>query len=301
MLALPSRAALRRKAAALSPVNTVREAARVIVSLQALEIDAHAPAAICHGSEKALHDVRVASRRLKAGMSLFRELYPVRWPVIHDRAREVISGLRVERDLDVRMLRLRMMRADRTATKELRELARRLFTVVERERRMLLGRTWTVPFLGKRMREFIPELWNPRTARTPELERSLSGRLRELSREALLIIPPAAVERHAGIQHRLRIRCKALRYSLEMVEWRMGSEASWRIRILRNAQDVLGELHDVDVFLEFLAAQARRRPAPPRSPLREMREHMAQERRRHYASFMDLRPELERACASHNF
>jgi CHAD domain-containing protein len=301
MLILPSRAALRRKAASLSPVNTVREAAKVLNSLQALEIDAHAPAAICNGNEKALHDMRVASRRLKAGMALFRELYPLRWPVIRDRAKEVIGGLRLERDLDVRMARLKVMRADRTATKELRELARRLFTVVERERRSLLGRTWTVPFLDKRMREFLPELWRPRTSCMPELEKSLSGRLRELSREALLLIPSAVVERHAGVQHRLRIRCKALRYSLEMVEWRMGAEASWRLEVLRNVQDAIGELHDVDVFLEFLSAQARRRPAPPGRPLREMRETMAQERARHFISFMGKRPELERACAPHNF
>ena len=211
------------------------------------------------------------------------------------------GGLRTERDLDVRLLRLREMRADRTATEELRKLARRLFAVVERERKALLGRTWTVSFLGKRMQEFIPELWRPCTACAPELEKGLSGRLRELAREALVLIPPAAVERHAGVQHRLRIRCKALRYSLEMMEWRMGERASRTINVLRDVQDVLGEVHDVDVFVEFFSSQARRRPAMPRRPLREMRERMAQERKRHFAVFTGLRPELERVCAPHNF
>jgi CHAD domain-containing protein len=109
------------------------------------------------------------------------------------------------------------------------------------------------------------------------------------------------VERHAGVQHRLRIKCKSLRYSLEMLEWRMGKEATWRIAVLRKAQDVLGDIHDTDVFLEFISSLERLPPAARKKPCRELTASLREERKRHFAAFLGLRAELERAATLHNF
>ncbi len=53
--------------------------------------------------------------------------------------------------------------------------------------------------------------------------------------------------------HRLRVRCKQLRYTLEMFEPRLGSGAAPLIAQLKRAQDDLGDMHDATVERELVA------------------------------------------------
>lgn len=60
--------------------------------------------------------------------------------------------------------------------------------------------------------------------------------------------------------HRLRVRCKQLRYTLEMFESRLGQGAAPLIAQLKQAQDDLGDMHDATVERELVADLAADHP-----------------------------------------
>lgn len=60
--------------------------------------------------------------------------------------------------------------------------------------------------------------------------------------------------------HRLRVRCKQLRYTLELFEPRLGEGAAPLIAQLKQAQDDLGDMHDATVERELVARLAQDEP-----------------------------------------
>ncbi len=80
--------------------------------------------------------------------------------------------------------------------------------------------------------------------------RIISVRLRELRKLA-----PRALEAEAKVsQHDMRIAAKRLRYVLEVTGFCFGRPAETARRRAKDLQDVLGEIHDVDVMVPRLAA-----------------------------------------------
>ena len=285
---------LRLRARELSPHGSLAESARVQLCLRAREMEAALPLALATARPDPLHDARVAGRRLRAGITLFQRLYPGRWHATVELARSVTHGLRGARDLDIRRARLRRLsRRPGRASGRCRAQFSRLGDATASARRSAVAAA-TLPSV--RLEPVLTFLWRPRRAGSADAERFVRVWLHELAVLASNTIPVASVEAHGGIQHRLRIRGKALRYSLELMEWRLGEAARWRIGVLRRAQDVLGELHDLDVFLEHIRSEGARRAGRERRCLREAEGLLEQERRRFFSRFLDLRPELERAC-----
>ena len=64
--------------------------------------------------------------------------------------------------------------------------------------------------------------------------------------------PAGPAERRAADFHRLRIRCKRLRYALEFVQDLYGEPARGFTRRLAKLQDLLGGLQDCQVAMERL-------------------------------------------------
>jgi len=283
---------LRLLASELSACGSLAGSARVQLCLRAREMGAALPRALATARPGPLHDARVAGRRLRAGITLFQRLYPGRWHATVDLARSVTHGLRGARDLDVR--RARLLRLSRWAgSVRCRALFSRLGEETVAARRS--------DGAGRALASVVLEpvltfLWRPRRANSADAERFVRVWLHELAVLTSNTIPVASVEAHGGVQHRLRIRGKALRYSLEIMEWRLGGEAGWRIAVLRRAQDVLGELHDLDVFLDYLRGESTGRARNERGCLREAGGFLEEERHRSFGRFLDLREELEKAC-----
>ena len=295
----PAIAELRLRARELSPGGSLSESARVLLCLRAREMEAALPAALSTTRPGPLHDARVAGRRLRAGITLFQRLYPGRWHATVEVGRAVTQGLREARDLDIRRARLgRLARRLGGSSGVCRRLFSRLVEEAGADRRSQVARSDLAaaahPAGG--MGPFIASLWRPSRVRTADAERFSSVWLHSLALITLNTMPMASVESHGGVQHRLRIRGKALRYSLEMMQWRLGEEARWRIEVLRGAQDVLGELHDLDVFLEHVRGESAGCDADERGCLRDALELLEQERRRFFGRFLDLRAGLEKAC-----
>jgi CHAD domain-containing protein len=144
-------------------------------------------------------------------------------------------------------------------------------------------------------------LWRPRRANAADADRFARVWLHELQLLVQNTMPLAAVEAHGGVQHRLRIRGKELRYALEMMQWRLGDEARWRVSTMREAQDTLGELHDIDVLLEYLRSESARSGRSGRRCLARAARALGEERGRLFRLFLARRADLEAVCSPVRF
>jgi CHAD domain-containing protein len=289
----PDTAELRLRARELAPDGSLAEAARVLLCLQAREIEAALPRALSSPRPGPLHDARVASRRLRAGITLFQRLYPGRWHSTVGLARTVTHGLREARDLDIRRARLERLSRRLGVSGRCRTLLQDLSEEASAAR---FPDDVRAALAAVRLGPVLDHLWRPMRPRTADAGRFAAVWLASLSQVTLNTLPAASVEAHGGVQHRLRIRGKALRYSLEMMQWRLGGEARWRTTALREAQEVLGEIHDIDVLLEYLRGESGRRGKADRRCLGQAGEMLQVERHRFFRLFLHRRPELEEAC-----
>ena len=204
-----------------------------------------------------LHDMRVASRRLRAALDLFSDFLPVRAAQVRTGLGWVADHLGSVRDLDVQLERVaqwmeELSEDDRGALRELesilgreRAAARRsLLTALESTRyEHLMTNFATLLRQGPSPR--IPPSRAPAVTVVPEL-------IKALHRSA---VKAAKRSRRSGLAddfHKLRIRCKRLRYALEFVsEIYEGQPASFVKRVVR-LQDKLGLMQDARVAVARL-------------------------------------------------
>jgi len=207
-----------------------------------------------------LHDFRVAVRRTRATLKLARPALP---EVMRSRWEPAFKGLgdttTPVRDLDVYELDLPTMRGWLVAADpaDLEPLATHLRRRRAVERRTLVRRLRSVSF------ERLVTRWEEELARlvdTPEADqefqsagqladRSISRAYRRVAREGALI----GADSPAGDLHRLRKRCKELRYALEVFAPLIDSAARRRaVADLKGLQDVLGRFQDSEVQRQAL-------------------------------------------------
>jgi len=216
----------------------------------------HLPKALV-GEADAIHDLRVAGRRLRAALPLL---------ATKPRGRRVrrasallgqlTRGAGSSRDLDVSLALLdeRLHDIGRTSD-ELRTLRRRLRAARSRMRGRMADAVLDLEIatLRRDLRAIV--------ARGSERLFTVLLRFRDArdrQAEKLLSEMEAAGERFdAEGLHRLRIRCRRLRYLGELAGSLKGqpSEAA-AIGIFKQLQDRLGEIHDVHVLAVWLEAQA---------------------------------------------
>lgn len=198
------------------------------------------------GEVEAIHQLRVATRRLRAGLRLFAPILPVA-PVAA--AREDLAWLGraigAVRDLDV--LALALGARARRLDGEMRDALGPLERII-RERRAAAHAT------------LVDALDSPRGRAVADRLRALaqggpSHRETPLGKLAPGLLQPlvAAVER-AGRRvgrdtapedlHRLRVRVKRLRYALETLRGLGGRRVAKVVKRLARVQEVLGELQD---------------------------------------------------------
>ena len=206
----------------------------------------------------ALHQARVAMRRLRSAFSLFRPvIVDERFPELREEVRWFTDQLGDARNLDVLLKRT----GDRS--EELR-------TLLESEReRAYAG---VLDALGSaRLRRLMLDLigwietgpWRDRARAREPLDDFASAQLdkrwRKVKRPGsdLARLEPEA-------RHRLRIEIKKLRYAIEFLAALQAGEAAQRQKLFAGAleemQEQLGELNDVETARELLAGLLRERP-----------------------------------------
>lgn len=253
----------------VGPSSTVGEVAYAVVRANLHQLLAREPGTRLGQDPEELHQMRVATRRLRAVMSLFADSLPPRAELLRAELRWVGHALGAVRDLDVQLAGLADLGAWAAAWPEggaaaLGALRRLLEHRRELARQDLLG-----------------VLDSPRWARLVAAmvvlaRQGPSARLEAAGVPALVALPPLVDHRHhqavraaklarrtgaAGDFHQLRIRCKRLRYAVECTGDLYGPAGRRFGKELARLQDHLGSSQDAEVAAGRLAALAR--PARP--------------------------------------
>jgi triphosphatase len=210
-----------------------------------------------------LHDMRVASRRLRAAIALFREALPVRTIRLREELSWVAQALGAVRDLDVQLEQLEAW-SDGDLEPEPHAL-KLLSDLLEEERAE--ARAALLKALDSARHARLVDGFT-RLLRQGPLRRSSS------SRAPIATVAPDLLQRRYGAvrkagdrieegatsaeYHKLRIRGKRLRYALEFLTEAIPNDTDPLVKQLVALQDLLGMQHDADVATSRLMELATR-------------------------------------------
>jgi len=237
-----------------------------------------------------VHELRVATRRLRAAVRMFGRAFRGRLKGPAKRLRTLAAALGKARDCDVFLLFLRgYTKKNPKAERWLKGLVRaqkrtraRVYAQLRREvaspatQRFL--RTWHESLLGAAggAEELIPTnrgLDRPVTTVARKALRRALARVHRYGRK----LESLTVEQ----QHLLRIDCKKLRYSAEFVADLYPPELEQLLAPAVQLQDLLGEAHDAELYAGRIADYFRRsRRAKSMKVMLAIRKHLLARRRR---------------------
>lgn len=216
---------------------------------------------------EALHQMRVATRRLRAAIRVFEGLLPASFAAYRDELQWVGHELGAVRDLDVQIEGLEALRA--ASSWEDAAALRPLIEVIERERsteRTALLEIMDSTRYASLVRDLSAALraGPPALAPAPEVgafaRPILAKRFARVRRDGRRLRP----ESPAAEYHDLRIRGKRLRYSLEIFGDLYGKPAARVTAALKTLQDMLGDHQDAEVGVtrlhEIVARHGRELP-----------------------------------------
>jgi CHAD domain-containing protein len=245
----------------LTPQTPPRLCARELILERVMELVKHEAGTRAGEDIEALHDMRVASRRLREALEIFQFCFPQKiYDRLYDRVRRITRALGQARNADVAVDYFLKLLADSHDLMEqiaLQDILRRLAQRQKRQRLEMQkeldkARPAELPSrFEKTFDHFVrlpqSQLRGPRTALT--LARSLlAQRLKEVFSYRGLI----KGETDAVALHNLRIAVKKLRYALETLDFAAGEQVKENLKFFKGLQTALGELHDRDIFLETI-------------------------------------------------
>ena len=236
----------------VSPASTLGELAYRVLRKEASAMLAQVPGTRLGEDIEALHQMRVATRRMRAAFDMFAEVLPVRARQLHDELGWLAALLGEVRDLDIQIGRFDDWTEELSG--DLREALDELADLLVAERAK--ARAALLEALdSKRYERLVSGL-------TAMLVRGPSSRSSAAHLAAVTAMPALIGERHraarkaarratrtgaASDYHRLRIRCKRLRYSLEFASGLYDGEVRDFVRQMTRLQDALGALQDAEV------------------------------------------------------
>ncbi|MGI8649424.1 MAG: CHAD domain-containing protein [Rubrobacter sp.] len=247
---------------------TTGEVAFAVLRRQFGSFLAHEPGARIGEDLEELHDMRVASRRMRAAIKIFKNALPARSAHFERELKWIAACLGEVRDLDVQLEQLDvwLVEADQEDRASLEEIRSALQEGRKKARLGMLRSLET-----RRYERFI-ELYTAFLVRGPS-RRTVGSRLPVVDSGSRLISKPYRKFRRLGDRispdslaeeyHELRKRGKRLRYTLEFLTPVYGGAAKDLVSTLKVVQDVLGDHQDADT-----AAGRLRTLAPPASPAR---------------------------------
>lgn len=252
--------------------QTIGELAFAILRRQFLAFLTNEPGTRVGEDAEALHDMRVAARRMRAALALFSPALPARAEGLRQELRWIGGVLGEVRDTDIQLERLASWarEAEEAEVTSLRTLS----VVLERRRqraRIRLSRA-----LDSSRYQLLVQRFTAMLQRGP-LRRSMNSRT-----PALALLPEVVAAHHARVvklgdridahsspetYHRLRIRCKRLRYAVEFSRELYGPPGADFVEVMVSMQDLLGMHQDAYVAVasleDLLQGEARR--LPPRA------------------------------------
>jgi len=243
----------------------LRQAAPAILLAKAEPLFELESAASGGADMDAVHDMRVASRRLRESMRLLAPLYPpaafAQW---YKRVRGVTRALGPVRDSDVFIDAFSKLNRSLDAGGRHAVAFLVGYRMGQRERQLeLLQRALGSLDLVQSRRSFARLVRAPK--RGPESQRPLSAFAHAAVAERISavygLMPAALDEADIEAQHALRITFKRLRYAVEVFAPCYGDDFDALHEMLTAFQDELGDLHDLHVFLDMVREPERRAAA----------------------------------------
>jgi len=208
-----------------------------------------------------IHDLRVASRRLRTDLEIFRHFLPVKkYKIWEPSIASLTKAFGNARDLDVQLEFIRNFFQLNDETKN-RPGGRRLKLRLEQRRGKLEGqlkdklaeieKNGTLVDILNEFKNLSNEVNEKVLPPSPIFALSfnvLNKRLDEfLSYEIYLPFPEQVKELHL-----MRIAAKRLRYALELFAPLYPDQLEGTLEVMRSVQTSLGEIRDCDVWLIFL-------------------------------------------------
>ncbi len=206
---------------------------------------------------EALHDMRVAIRRMRAALVLFEPALAYRSRTVRRELGWIAGRLGEVRDLDIQLEWMNAWSGD---------LANEDQQYLDDLGQALRRRRWRAR--RDMLRSLDLRRYDRLVVRIADiLRKGPPRRLRAAKAPALAVFPNLIDQRHASVEtagkrirpnssvgsyHRLRIRCKRLRYAIESGRDLYGSSASGYLDVLVRIQDNLGEHQDACVARDHL-------------------------------------------------
>jgi triphosphatase len=196
-----------------------------------------------------LHDMRVASRRVRAALSVFRPALPARSERLRQELGWIADGLGAVRDMDVQLERVGGWTQDVPpegaggseiveALEDIRRSAREnLLRILDSARYARFVESFAVMLRRGPLRAQAPA-WRPVIAEAPGLVRQRRRAVRKRLKRV------GHTDDKAPALHAVRIRCKRLRYLLEFLSDVYPQEIPDLTAGLVKAQDLLGAYQD---------------------------------------------------------
>ena len=231
-----------------------------------------------------VHDMRVASRRLRSAIKDFRDHLGGKKSVPKRGLKEVADALGDVRDQDVAIVALEKMRAEVEAEAEAgaEDVAAGIGHLMDERRAVRQSARVKLAFvvaerpLAELRSKFLSRLLKPEDSnatgagdgkRRRESKRPVSFRQagREVIAERVVELKKLSNCLHHPSEndplHRMRIAAKRLRYAMELFAPCWGGTLTTLAQEVSELQSSLGELHDCDVWIDDLGARLDRKDA----------------------------------------
>jgi CHAD domain-containing protein len=222
---------------------------------------AHEPGVRLGEDPEDLHDMRVATRRLRATLKLYSDALPKRAERYERDLRYIANALGEMRDLDVHLDRLageasRNGEEDVVAALEKRrvEARRDMLETLDSNR----YERFVSSFSGTLRRGRSPAPTRPILEDAPDLVRRRYKKVRKAADGLAEDSPPEEF-------HDLRKKVRRLRYALEPLQEVYGKPAKKMVKLLKRLQDDLGEHQDLVVATRLMEELGSDGDLPPRS------------------------------------
>lgn len=204
---------------------------------------------------EALHDMRVASRRMRSAFAVFEDHFPRKNLLrVRKSLRRLTKALCAPREWDVHAEHLAELlgglkrEADMAAIEFVAELVDRR-RAAERRRMVCRLDRIDVGLLASRARKLMKRMRRPRSS-----AREAWAALEPRAKLALGKLPALAETEKPDELHAMRVNVKRLRYALELFRPAFREPPTELLEMARRIQDVLGRHHDF-VLLERLLVQ----------------------------------------------
>lgn len=211
---------------------------------------------------EAIHDLRVSSRRLREGLAVFADCFKKRrLAPIRTRLKELTVMLGLIRNADEAILFFSPLLADCRA--DTAAVVTEIVAALQERR-------------GAEQHKLTRELQDPALDALPDRIAALCRRPRifapgadgllqpvgsgilaamALREKAMLaLLPEALIRENSTAQHRLRVAVKRFRYRVELLAPFAGSDYKGVYGVIKEYQEILGHMHDLDVFSEMIPA-----------------------------------------------